>query len=148
MTPVFPTGNQTVLLHEINDDPAVMKKLMHELVKLRCRPYYLYNCDLAEGLSHFRTTTQRGLEILESLWGHTSGYAIPTYVVDAPGGGGKIPLLPDYVVARSQSEIVLRNYEGKTFAYPESAEGETMDDGELCGASHRSAVTGDKRFDE
>ena len=140
----IPTGNQTVLLREVNDDSGLMKKLMHELVKLRCRPYYLYNCDLAEGLSHFRTTTARGLEILENLWGHTSGYAIPAYVVYTPGGGGKIPLLPDYVVARSQSETVLRNYEGKTFVYPESAEGRTMDDGELCGASHRSAATGDK----
>jgi len=113
----IPTGNQTVLLRGINDQPSVMKKLMHELVKVRCRPYYLYNCDLSEGLSHFRTPIDRGLEIMESLWGHTSGYAIPTFVVDAPGGGGKIPLLPQYIVSREQGRLTLRNYRGEVSTY-------------------------------
>lgn len=135
----IPVGNQTVLLRGINDCPVVIRKLMHELVKLRCRPYYLYNCDLAEGLSHFRTTTRRGLEIMESLVGHTSGFAIPTYVVDAPDGGGKIPLMPDYVVARSAGALTLRNYEGRTFVYPE-AEAQRSEEKDavcaLCGERH------------
>jgi lysine 2,3-aminomutase len=113
----LPTGNQSVLLRGINDSPAVIKKLMHELVKVRCRPYYLYNCDLSQGLSHFRTSIDRGLEIMESLWGHTSGYAIPTFVVDAPGGGGKIPLLPQYVVSRDQGQLTLRNFRGRVSTY-------------------------------
>jgi lysine 2,3-aminomutase len=118
----IPTGNQTVLLKGVNDCPIVMRKLLHELVKLRCRPYYLYNCDLAEGLGHFRTPVDTGLAIMESLWGHTSGLAIPTFIVDAPGGGGKIPLLPDYKVSRGNGSIVLRNYQGRQFAYPEGNE--------------------------
>ncbi|MBK5292710.1 MAG: KamA family radical SAM protein [Acidobacteriia bacterium] len=113
----IPTGNQSVLLRGINDQPAVIKKLMHELVKVRCRPYYLYNCDLSQGLSHFRTSIDRGLEIMESLWGHTSGYAIPTFVVDAPGGGGKIPLLPQYIVSHHQGRLTLRNYRDHISTY-------------------------------
>lgn len=145
----IPVGNQTVLLRGINDCPVVMKKLMHELVKLRCRPYYLYNCDLAEGLSHFRTSTRRGLEIMESLWGHTSGFAIPTYVVDAPDGGGKIPLLPDYIVARRAGALTLRNYEGRTFVYPES---EAQKSGEkeavcaLCGERHNQTDEASSKY--
>ncbi|HWI66616.1 MAG TPA: lysine 2,3-aminomutase, partial [Symbiobacteriaceae bacterium] len=95
----IPTGNQTVLLKGINDCPVLMKKLVHELVKVRCRPYYIYNCDLSEGLSHFRTTVSKGMEIIEALRGHTSGYAVPTFVVDAPGGGGKIPVMPNYLIS-------------------------------------------------
>lgn len=114
----IPTGNQTVLLRGVNDSPSTIKRLMHELVKLRCRPYYLYSCDHSQGLGHFRVPVQTGLDIMESLWGHTSGFAIPTFVVDVPGGGGKIPLLPDYRV----SDGVLRNFEGRHFTYSDAAE--------------------------
>jgi lysine 2,3-aminomutase len=119
----IPTGNQTVLLRGVNNSPAAMKQLMHELVKVRCRPYYLYNCDLSEGLAHFRTTVAEGLAIIESLWGHTSGFAVPTYVIDAPGGGGKIPLLPDYLLERHAGRVVLRNYEGRISVYHEGDRG-------------------------
>jgi len=112
----IPTGNQTVLLRGINDSAEVMKRLMHELVKVRCRPYYLYNCDLSEGLSHFRTPVATGIAIIESLWGHTSGYAVPTFVVDSPGG--KIPLFPDYLLDHGEEHLLLRNYEGKVSSYP------------------------------
>lgn len=129
----IPTGNQTVLLKGVNDCPVVMKKLMHELVKVRCRPYYLYNCDHSEGLSHFRTPVSKGLEILESLWGHTSGYAIPTFVVDAPGGGGKIPLLPEYLLSRDEGRLFLRNFEGNVSVYNERKNMEGNDDeGNYC----------------
>lgn len=115
----IPLGSQTVLLKGINDDVAVMKKLMHGLLKIRVRPYYLYQCDPVVGSGHFRTTIEKGLEIIQGLRGHTSGYAVPTYVVDAPGGGGKIPLLPDYNQGREEGYTLLRNYEGKTFRYPD-----------------------------
>lgn len=127
----IPTGNQTVLLKGINDCPVVIKKLMHELVKVRCRPYYLYNCDLSEGLSHFRTTVAKGLSIMEALYGHTSGFAIPRYVIDAPGGGGKIPLMPDYLLEHEGNRLTLRNYEGKVFNYYEGAADEQRDE-KLC----------------
>lgn len=117
----IPTGNQTVLLRGVNDTPEVMKRLMHELVKVRCRPYYLYNCDLSEGLSHFRTPVATGLAIIESLWGHTSGYAVPTYVVDTPGG--KIPLFPDYLLGDRDGDLLLRNYEGALSSYPSDTSG-------------------------
>ena len=115
----IPLGSQTVLLKGINDKPSIMKKLVHELLKIRVRPYYIYQCDLAMGTEHFRTSVTTGIQILEKLRGHTTGYAVPTYVVDAPGGGGKIPLAPDYLIAREQGKIVLKNYEGKIFEYPE-----------------------------
>jgi lysine 2,3-aminomutase len=115
----FPLGSQTVLLKGINDNVPVMKDLMHKLLKIRVRPYYLYQCDLIPGSSHFRTTVKRGLEIIKGLRGFTSGYAIPTFVVDAPGGGGKIPLLPNYVVEHNDEKIVLRNYKGVLCEYPE-----------------------------
>ncbi len=115
----FPLGSQTVLLKGINDSVDVMKELMHRLLKARVRPYYLYQCDLIPGSSHFRTSVNKGLEIIRGLRGFTSGYAIPTFVVDAPGGGGKIPLLPDYVVEHTHERIVLRNYKGEEFIYPE-----------------------------
>jgi lysine 2,3-aminomutase len=95
-----PLGNQSVLLRGINDCVHVMKKLVHELVKIRVRPYYIYQCDLSMGLEHFRTPVSKGIEIMEGLRGHTSGYAVPTFVVDAPGGGGKTPVMPQYVVSR------------------------------------------------
>jgi lysine 2,3-aminomutase len=114
-----PLGNQSVILAGINDCPHVMKKLMHELVKIRVRPYYIYQCDLSEGIGHFRAPVSKGLEIIEFLRGHTSGYAVPTFVVDAPGGGGKIPLSPNYIISQSPTKTVLRNFEGVITSYPE-----------------------------
>ncbi len=115
----IPLGNQTVLLAGVNDCPRIMKKLMHRLVQDRVRPYYLYQCDLSEGLSHFRTPVGKGIEIIESLIGHTSGFAVPTYVIDAPGGGGKIPLFPNYIISFSTNRVVLRNYQGVITSYKE-----------------------------
>jgi lysine 2,3-aminomutase len=115
----IPLGSQTVLLKGINDKPSIMKKLVQELLKIRVRPYYIYQCDLVMGTEHFRTSVATGIQIIEKLRGHTTGYAVPTYVVDTPGGGGKIPLQPDYVVSRGRGKIVLRNYEGKIFEYSE-----------------------------
>lgn len=115
----FPLGNQSVLLAEINDCPRIMKSLLHKLVQNRVRPYYLYQCDLSEGLSHFRTPVGKGIEIMESLVGHTSGFARPTYVIDAPGGGGKIPVMPNYIISWSTNKVVLRNYEGVITTYKE-----------------------------
>ena len=114
----IPLGSQTVLLKGVNDEPAIIKQLMHELLKCRVRPYYLYQCDLIRGSSHFRTTIDCGLDIMQNLRGHTSGYAIPAYVIDAPGGGGKIPLLPNYVQECNHDKIILRNYEGNIYSYP------------------------------
>lgn len=115
----LPLGNQSVLLAGVNDCPRIMKSLVHKLVENRVRPYYLYQCDLSEGLSHFRTPIGKGIEIMESLRGHTSGFAVPTYVVDAPGGGGKIPLNPTYLISLSTNKVVLRNYEGVITTYKE-----------------------------
>lgn len=115
----IPLGNQSVLLRGVNDCPQVMKKLVHLLVKNRVRPYYIYQCDLSEGLSHFRTSVARGIEIIEYLRGHTSGFAVPTYVIDAPGGGGKIPVEPQYLISMGAGKVVLRNYEGGIFVYKE-----------------------------
>lgn len=115
----IPLGNQTVLLRGINDCPRIMKELVHELVKNRVRPYYIYQCDLSRGLSHFRTSVAKGIEIIEYLRGHTSGFAVPTYVIDAPGGGGKIPVGPQYLVSMGEGKVILRNYEGGIFAYKE-----------------------------
>ena len=115
----IPMGNQSVLLSDINDCPQVMKALVRKLVANRVRPYYLYQCDLSEGLEHFRTSVGRGIEIMESLRGHTSGFAIPTYVIDAPGGGGKIPVMPNYLISWSTNKIILRNYEGVITTYTE-----------------------------
>jgi lysine 2,3-aminomutase len=115
----LPLGNQSVLLAGVNDCPQIMKKLNQKLVKNRVRPYYLFQCDLSEGLSHFRTSVGKGVEIIESLRGHTSGFAVPTYVIDAPGGGGKIPIMPNYLISWSTNKIVLRNYEGVITTYQE-----------------------------
>jgi len=115
----FPLGNQSVLLAGVNDCVHVMKDLVHKLVKTRIRPYYIYQCDLARGLNHFRTPVARGIEIIESLRGHTSGYAVPTFVVDAPGGGGKIPVMPNYVISQGVNKVILRNFEGVITTYTE-----------------------------
>lgn len=124
-------GNQSVLLKGINDHVDVMKKLVHTLVKNRVRPYYIYQCDLSEGISHFRTPISKGIEIMESLRGHTSGLCIPTYVVDAPGGGGKIPVLPNYIVSQMPGRTILRNYEGFITTYTEPGYKE-QNDSDYC----------------
>ncbi|MFB5066941.1 MAG: lysine 2,3-aminomutase [Candidatus Wallacebacter cryptica] len=115
----IPLGNQTVLLKGINDSVEAQKELVHKLLQIRVRPYYLYQCDLAEGIDHFRTPVSLGIEIMEKLHGHTSGFAIPTFVLDAPGGGGKIPILPQYLICQTPEKVVIRNYEGRIFTYPE-----------------------------
>lgn len=116
----IPMGSQTVLLAGINDDVTTMTRLMHGLLKQRVRPYYLYQCDPISGSAHFRTPVAKGLEIIRGMRGFTSGYAVPTYVIDAPGGGGKIPLLPEYVVGRTPDSLVLSNFEGREFRYPDA----------------------------
>ena len=116
----IPLGSQTVLLKGINDDLDIMKKLMQGLLKVRVRPYYLYQCDPIPGSAHFRTPVSRGIELIQGLRGFTSGYAVPNYVIDAPGGGGKIPLIPDYYQGKENGNIALRNYEGKIFYYPDA----------------------------
>jgi len=118
----IPLGNQSVLLRGINDCVATMKKLVHDLVALRIRPYYIYQCDLSEGIEHFRTPVSKGIEIIEALRGHTSGFAVPTFVVDAPGGGGKIPVMPQYMISQSPDRVVLRNFEGVITTYYEPRE--------------------------
>jgi lysine 2,3-aminomutase len=115
----IPLGNQSVLLAGINDCSHIQRQLVHDLLRIRVRPYYLYQCDLVEGAGHFRTPVAKGVEIIEALRGHTSGFAIPTYVVDAPGGGGKIPVGPDYMISMSDHKIILRNFEGFITTYEE-----------------------------
>lgn len=115
----IPLGNQSVLLNGVNDDPETMRQLVHKLLLCRVRPYYLYQCDLIRGSSHLRTSVAKGIEIVESLRGFTSGYAIPQFVIDAPGGGGKVPINPNYVVYHDTEKIVIRNFEGKIYEYPE-----------------------------
>lgn len=114
----IPLGNQTVLLRGVNDDVAVMKELMQKLLTIRVRPYYIYQADLIMGTEHFRTSIQKGLEIIEALRGHTSGLAVPHYVIDAPGGGGKIAIVPNPIISFDENEIVLKNYEGNVYRYP------------------------------
>ena len=120
--------NQSVLLKDINDCPHVMKHLVHDLMKIRVKPYYIYQCDLSEGIFHFRTPVARGMQIIESLRGHTSGMAIPTFVVDAPGGGGKIPLMPNYMIVMSGDKVILRNFEGNLCTYHQP-----FAEGDYCG---------------
>ncbi len=115
----IPLGNQSVLLAGVNDCPRIIKSLVHKLVQNRVRPYYMYQCDLAEGLNHFRTPVGKGIEIIENLIGHTTGFAVPTYIVDAPGGGGKIPVMPNYIISWSTNKVILRNYEGSITTYKE-----------------------------
>lgn len=117
----IPLGSQTVLLSGINDRVETMKRLVHGLLKIRVKPYYLYQCDPIPGSSHFRTSVEKGIEIIQGLRGHTTGYAVPNYVIDAPGGGGKIPLLPEYVVGRDGDDLLLRNYQGGIYRYPDPA---------------------------
>jgi len=125
----IPLGNQSVLLRGINDSPYIMMELVHQLVKIRVRPYYLYQCDMSKGISHFRTSIRKGIAIMEALIGHTSGFCIPTFVVDAPGGGGKIRVMPQYMVSQSDRTVVLRNYEGvlTTYHEPEDVDSDVDD---------------------
>ncbi len=140
----IPVGNQSVLLRGVNNCPVVMKSLVQGLVKIRVHPYYIYQCDLTWGLDHFRTTISEGIEIVESLRGHTTGFAVPTYVVDAPGGGGKIPVGPQYLLSLGADTAILRNYEGviSTYREPVYDSRERMVDGKcrLCGGDHKDAV--------
>ena len=119
----IPLGNQSVLLRHVNDDVTVMRALSHKLLMCRVRPYYLYQCDLISGSAHLRASVRKGLEIMEAMRGHTTGYAVPQYVIDAPGGGGKVPVNPEYVLSRNADRVVVRNFEGKVFEYPESPNG-------------------------
>jgi lysine 2,3-aminomutase len=119
----IPLGNQSVLLRHVNDDPAVMKAHVQKLLMCRVKPYYIYQCDLIAGSAHLRTSVRQGLQIMENLRGHTSGYAVPEYVIDAPGGGGKVPVTPAYVLSRNADRVVIRNYEGRIFEYPEASDG-------------------------
>ena len=118
----IPLGNQSVLLAGVNDCANTIMRLSHELVKNRVRPYYLYQCDLVEGAGHFRTSVSKGIEIMEAMRGHTTGFAVPTYVIDAPGGGGKVPIMPNYLVSQSPERVVVRNFEGVMAAYDQPAE--------------------------
>ena len=115
----IPLGSQTVLLKGVNDDVETMRRLMHGLLKIRVRPYYIYQCDPISGSAHFRTSVEKGVEIIRGLRGHTTGYAVPSFVVDAPGGGGKLPIAPDYVVGREGDDLVLTNFENKLYRYPD-----------------------------
>lgn len=114
----IPLGSQTVLLRGINDDAGTLRELFTKLVKIRVRPYYLYQCDIAKGIGHFRTTVEQGIDIIRNIRGYISGFAVPTYVIDAPGGGGKIPINPDYIVSLDRQQAVLRNYRGDIYTYP------------------------------
>jgi lysine 2,3-aminomutase len=127
-----PMGNQSVLLKHVNDDVDTLKALTHKLLMCRVRPYYLYQCDLITGSWHLRTSVRRGLEIMEKLRGHTTGYAVPQYVIDAPGGGGKVPINPGYVLSHNNDRVVIRNFEGRVFEYPE------VNDGTPAAASKRT----------
>ena len=122
----IPLGNQTVLLRGVNDSIGVMKELLHKLTMMRVRPYYIYQCDLVSGTHHLRTSVRKGLEIMEGLRGHTTGFAVPQYVIDAPGGGGKVPIVPQYILAHDRQRIIIRNYEGKVFEYPEVLDDESV----------------------
>jgi lysine 2,3-aminomutase len=119
----IPLGCQTVLLKGVNDDPKVMMELMHRLLKARVRPYYIYMADQVAGGEHFRTQVQKGLEIIKALRGWTSGLAVPHFVIDAPGGGGKVPLLPEYVEEINEDEVIFRNYQGERFVYKQPRPG-------------------------
>ena len=122
-----PLGNQSVLLRHVNDDLTVMKALVQKLLICRVKPYYIYQCDLISGSAHLRASVRKGLEIMEGLRGHTTGYAVPQYVIDAPGGGGKVPINPDYVLSHNAERVVIRNFEGKIFEYPEAADGTPLE---------------------
>ena len=119
----IPLGNQSVLLRHVNDDVTVMKAQVQKLLMCRVKPYYIYQCDLISGSAHLRASVRKGLEIMEGLRGHTTGYAVPQFVIDAPGGGGKVPINPEYVLSHNSDRVVIRNFEGKIFEYPEAADG-------------------------
>jgi lysine 2,3-aminomutase len=138
----IPLGNQSVLLRGINDCVHVMRDLVHNLVKIRVRPYYVYQCDLSVGIEHFRTPVSKGIEIIEGLRGHTSGYAVPTFVVDAPGGGGKIPVMPQYLISMSPERVVLRNYEGVVTTYTEPTPYQEFCHCDVCQGKKAHKVTG------
>ena len=138
----IPLGNQSVLLAGVNDCVHVMKKLVQELVKIRVRPYYIYQCDLSYGLEHFRTPVSKGIEIIEALRGHTSGYAVPTFVVDAPGGGGKTPVMPNYVISQSPGRVILRNFEGVITTYTEPTHYEETCNCEVCRKEKNAELIG------
>ena len=138
----IPLGNQSVLLRGVNDCVHVMKNLVHELVKIRVRPYYIYQCDLSVGLSHFRTPVSKGIEIIEGLRGHTSGFCVPTFVVDAPGGGGKIPVMPDYIISQTHNKVILRNFEGVITTYNEPDNYEPGCTCEICRGKNKVKLVG------
>lgn len=138
----IPLGNQSVLLKGVNDCVHVMKKLVNDLVKIRVRPYYIYACDLSLGLSHFRTPVSKGIEIIEGLRGHTSGYCVPTFVVDAPGGGGKIPVMPNYVLSQAPGKVVLRNFEGVITTYTEPPRYESSCNCPVCRGERENTLNG------
>ena len=138
----IPLGNQTVLLRGVNDCVNTMKKLMHELVKMRVRPYYIYQCDLSMGIEHFRTPVSKGIEIIEGLRGHTSGYAVPTFVVDAPGGGGKTPVMPQYVISQAPGKVVLRNFEGVITTYTEPTDYKNECNCKYCQENKAKSIEG------
>jgi lysine 2,3-aminomutase len=123
----IPLGNQSVLLKHVNDDVTVMRALVQKLLMCRVKPYYLYQCDLISGSAHLRASVSKGLEIMEQLRGHTTGYAVPQYVIDAPGGGGKVPINPEYILCRNAGRVLIRNYEGRIFEYPEAPDGTPTD---------------------
>jgi len=138
----IPVGNQSVLLKGINDCVHIMRKLMKGLIAIRVRPYYIYQCDLSVGIEHFRTSVSKGIEIIEGLRGHISGFAVPTFVVDAPGGGGKIPVMPNYVISHAPGKIVLRNFEGVITTYTEPAHYESNCDCEDCKHVELDGISG------
>ena len=144
----IPLGNQSVLLKGVNDDETVMKALLQKLLMCRVRPLYIYQCDLINGSAHLRTSVRRGLEIMETLRGHTTGYAVPQYVIDAPGGGGKVPVAPNYVLSHNADRVVIRNFEGKVFEYPEASDGSSapptprLHRGTGIGLTHAARIAG------
>ena len=137
-----PLGCQSVLLAGINDCPNVLKQLVHELVKIRVRPYYLYQCDLVPGAGRFRTPVAKGIEVIEALRGHTSGFAVPTYVIDAPGGGGKVPIMPQYLISQSDGRVAVRNFEGYITTYTEPADYQPHDPAHCSACQSRRAEEG------
>ena len=138
----IPLGNQSVLLAGVNDCVHVMRKLVNDLVRIRVRPYYIYVCDLSLGLSHFRTPVSKGIEIIEGLRGHTSGYCIPTFVVDAPGGGGKVPVMPNYVLSQTPRKVILRNFEGVITTYTEPEHYESKCNCPVCRGEKENTISG------
>ena len=144
----IPLGNQSVLLNGVNNCPHIMKKLVHELTKIRVHPYYLYQCDLSQGIEHFRTPVSTGIEIIESLRGHTSGFCVPTFVVDAPGGGGKIPVSPQYLISQSSDKVILRNYEGVIASYQQPLRQSEDKNTHLCSKDNCYNETSNKNKEE